>query len=480
MTTNPNNMVRVRARNGGRASVYEANAWAQSHTPGIIHGSGVRQNTTADMNVLVGGSYNDPDIVIAQNAAGYKIALDLVSQQAIPITPPATNSRFSVIVAYTDDLSLPTTEDTVTGSPASCGLIVVNGATASSPTAPTDSDIRAAITADGATGSEAAYCTLAYIKVSSDMSVITDSNIHQNWLAPIRGFGKQELIVYLDGTNGDDNYDGFMNTTPLKTLEGVFNRISNCGGMEVKIRMPAGGTYNLHGYIDNGVSIHFQPQGSGTTTFNITTLGSSYSFAFYNAHLNFVGSSTAPIIVSMANTSTSDSTFYLDSGNMAAAYTTFNCGVTLWGAQARFQNCTLNRKLRVNGSNVFLQQCTMTAIEAVSSILDLWQNVINTDSSDNRDNYYWNFKSCMISVYGSSSVNIDTNPTVANFLYMNGSTLYVGAVLNKNNSSTKKFSGNNTIVGGCITATSTRWNAIKALATSNSISEEVIKSSGVS
>lgn len=175
--TNPDNIVRVRARNGGRASVYEANGWGQAYSSGLVQGHGVTQNTSADMNVLVGGSAAKPDVLLAENPAGYKIALDLVGQQAVAITAPASNSRISAIVAYTDDLSLATTEDTVTGSPASCGLIVVNGTASVSPSEPTDNEIRTAITADGATGSQAAYCVIATIEVANDTTIITDSLI---------------------------------------------------------------------------------------------------------------------------------------------------------------------------------------------------------------------------------------------------------------------------------------------------------------
>lgn len=175
--TNPDNIVRVRARNGGRASVYEANGWAQAYTSGLLEGNGVTQNTSADMNVLVGGSATKPDVVLAINPADYKIGLDIVGQQAIAITAPASNSRISAIVAYTDDLSLATSEDTVTGSPSSCGLIVVNGTASASPSEPTDNQIRTAITADGATGSQASYCIIATILVESTTTTITDSMI---------------------------------------------------------------------------------------------------------------------------------------------------------------------------------------------------------------------------------------------------------------------------------------------------------------
>lgn len=197
--TNPDNIVRVRARNGGRASVYEANGWAQAYTSGLFDGDGVIQNTSADMNVLVGGSATNPDVLIAENASGYKIALDLVGQQAVAITAPASNSRISAIVAYTDDLSLSTTEDTVTGSPASCGLIVVNGTAASSPSAPTDNQIRTAITADGATGSQASYCVIATILVASNTTIITNDQI-TNKIASItsKNVDVKTLVGYVE------------------------------------------------------------------------------------------------------------------------------------------------------------------------------------------------------------------------------------------------------------------------------------------
>lgn len=178
--TNPDNIVRVRARNGGRASVYEANGWCQAYGSGILEGTGVVQNTVANMTVLVGGSSSKPDVLIAQNPAGYKIALDLVGEQPVTITAPASNSRISAIVAYTDDLALESTEDTVTGSPASCGLIVVNGSTSASPSAPTDTQIRNAITSDGATGSQASYAIIATIRVASNTTSITDALITRN------------------------------------------------------------------------------------------------------------------------------------------------------------------------------------------------------------------------------------------------------------------------------------------------------------
>lgn len=176
--TNPSNIVRTRARISGRASVYEANSWCQPFSVGLLDGNGVLENTSPNMNVLVGGSSSTkPDTIIASTPSGYKIALDIVGQQAVAITAPASNSRITCIVAYTNDLSVASTDTAVTGNPSSCGLIVVNGTSGASPVAPDDTAIRAAITADGATGSQAAYCIIAKMTIASTTTAITNSLI---------------------------------------------------------------------------------------------------------------------------------------------------------------------------------------------------------------------------------------------------------------------------------------------------------------
>lgn len=223
--TNPDNIVRVRARNGGRASVYEANGWAQPYSSGLVEGNGVTQNTSADMNVLVGGTATKPDVVLAENPAGYKIALDLVGQKAITITAPASNKRYSLIVAYTDDLSLSTTQDTVTGSPASCGLIVVNGTSSTTPTVPSDATIRTAITSDGATGSQASYCVVATILVSSTTTIITNDLIDIN-ISKITSKN-------IDFTTFPGNYTATEQDTGYTWIDGkkIYKRTVNFGAL---------------------------------------------------------------------------------------------------------------------------------------------------------------------------------------------------------------------------------------------------------
>ena len=64
-------------------------------------------------------------------------------------------------------------------NPAACGIIVVSGTAASSPTAPTNAAIRSAITADGASGSTAYYVVLAQIRVGTGVTTIGSGVITQ-------------------------------------------------------------------------------------------------------------------------------------------------------------------------------------------------------------------------------------------------------------------------------------------------------------
>ena len=182
--TNPNSIVRLHSRNSGRASVLEANMPFQIHDMGLLKGNGVLPSQNADMNVTVGGAAGKPDIVIAETPAGYKIALDIAGTATLTLTAPSENAKIVAIVAYTDDLSIASTDTTTTGNASSCGLIQVSGTVAANPNKPTDAQIRTAITADGATGSQATYAVVAFITVAATTTSITSSLIstpNANW-----------------------------------------------------------------------------------------------------------------------------------------------------------------------------------------------------------------------------------------------------------------------------------------------------------
>ena len=171
------------SRLGGRGSVTAEQAAAQMYSNGIVSGFVVSPATpTANMTVRVGGVAGTPDVMVATNAVGNNVFLKNRNTDAftLSMTAPASNSVIYAIVGFTDDLSVATTDATsISDNPSKCGLIAVAGTSAASPVAPSDAQIRTAITSAGFTGSQAAYGVLGYVTLASTTTTITAPNISQ-------------------------------------------------------------------------------------------------------------------------------------------------------------------------------------------------------------------------------------------------------------------------------------------------------------
>lgn len=176
--TNPNNAVGTNAAYGGRTSVNAFNDDLTIYSRGIL--SGWACSPKSGMTVQIGGNGSERDAAVAEDNAGNKTSINNISGSPIDVTipaAPATNNRIDLIVAYADNP--PSGTSTVVDNPAACGIIVVSGTAASSPTAPTDAAIRSAITADGASGSTAYYVILAQIRVGTGVTTIGSGVITQ-------------------------------------------------------------------------------------------------------------------------------------------------------------------------------------------------------------------------------------------------------------------------------------------------------------
>ena len=176
--TNPNNAVGTNAAYGGRTSVNAFNDGLTIYSRGIL--SGWACSPKSGMTVQIGGNGSDRDAAVAEDNAGNKTSINNISGSPIDVTipaAPATNNRIDLIVAYADNP--PSGTSTVVDNPAACGIIVVSGTAASSPTPPTNAAIRSAITADGATGSTAYYVILAQIRVGTGVTTIGSGVITQ-------------------------------------------------------------------------------------------------------------------------------------------------------------------------------------------------------------------------------------------------------------------------------------------------------------
>ena len=174
--TNPNNAVGTNGAFGGRTSVNAFNDDLASYTAGIL--SGWACEPDSGLTVALGGDGNTRDVAIAEDNAGNKTTINNISGSPISVTvgsAPSTNSRIDSIVAYVDNP--PTGSATVTDNYGACGLIIVAGTASATPTAPNESAIRTAITADGASGTTAYYVVLANVTVASGTTDLTSDNI---------------------------------------------------------------------------------------------------------------------------------------------------------------------------------------------------------------------------------------------------------------------------------------------------------------
>ena len=174
--SNPNNALGTNAAFGGRTSVNAFNdVLGTFNGPGILSGWGCRPSS--GLTVTLGGNGTVRDVAIAEDSAGNRTTINNISKSPISVTmdaAPASNSRIDAIVAYIE--SSPSS-NALTDNPDVVNLLVVDGTAASTPTAPNDSAIRTAITADGAAGTTAYYVVLAYITIASGTTDIDTTMI---------------------------------------------------------------------------------------------------------------------------------------------------------------------------------------------------------------------------------------------------------------------------------------------------------------
>lgn len=176
--TNPNNAIGTNGAFSGRTSPNALNDILGAFSKGIV--SGWTCSPKTGMTVQLGGSASTRDVALAEDNAGNKLTIDNRSGAPVEVTlggAPSTNNRIDAIVAYVDNPS--TGDDSTTDNPTACGIIAVSGTVAANPTAPSDAQIRSAITTDGATGGVAYYVVLATILVGTNVTTIGSGVITQ-------------------------------------------------------------------------------------------------------------------------------------------------------------------------------------------------------------------------------------------------------------------------------------------------------------
>ena len=206
--TNPNNAIGTNGAFDGRTSPNALNDLTAAFTRGIV--SGWNCSPKSGMTVQLGGSASVRDVALAEDNAGDKLTINNRSGAPVEITldgAPATNNRVDAIVAYVDNPS--TGDGNTTDNPTACGIIAVSGTVAANPTAPTDEQIRSAITTDGATGGVAYYVILATIRVGTSVTSIGSGVITQ-------GTPVQSIAALADGAVTTEKLaDGAVTNTKI-------------------------------------------------------------------------------------------------------------------------------------------------------------------------------------------------------------------------------------------------------------------------
>ena len=230
--TNPNNAVGTNAAYNGRTSVDAFN-----DVMGAFSGRGVLSGWNCvpgtGMTVQLGGDGSTRDAAIAEDNAGNRTSVNNISGSPVEVAiaaAPATGNRIDLIVAYVDNP--PTGVSTEADNLQACGIIDVTGTAATNPTAPTETAIRNAITADGATGASAYYVILAQVRVGTNVTSIGSGVITQGARATLG-----------DGTVTSDSIDfaTFASVSNSATGDLAFSNTSS--NAKISVTVPVAGKY---------------------------------------------------------------------------------------------------------------------------------------------------------------------------------------------------------------------------------------------
>ena len=201
MSSNPNNALGTNGAYGGRTSVNAFNdVLGAFNNRGILSGWGCVPGS--GLTVELGGNGSARDVALAEDNIGNKTTVNNISQAPIPVempAAPANNSRVDSIVAYIE--SSPST-NAETDNYSAVNLLVVSGNTGTTPSAPSESEIRTAITADGASGSTAYYVVLANITIPAGTTDIDATMISRGPVAEVRNLSGSHNFPTIGGGSG--------------------------------------------------------------------------------------------------------------------------------------------------------------------------------------------------------------------------------------------------------------------------------------
>lgn len=147
-----------------------------------ISGFRVRQNSPLGMSVQIGGESTVPDDLLVRDGTGAVFPVFNMSSQPVVATVPAANSanpRIDTVVVYIDNSIA--ADHASENNQNRTKVIVIAGAPATNPSAPSASQIKSVI------GSNSPYTVLADVRVNRGATSISNSNItDRRWAVKLR------------------------------------------------------------------------------------------------------------------------------------------------------------------------------------------------------------------------------------------------------------------------------------------------------
>lgn len=254
--TNPDNTVGTNAGYDGRTTPNAFNDILGAFTRGLV--SGWACTPKSGMTVKLGGDGSTRDVAIAEDNAGNKTTINNRTATPVEITlagAPATGNRIDSIVAYVDS-GQSGQGATDVDFPSITGIIAVSGTAAGTPTAPTEAQIRSAITNDGADGAGSFYVVLANITVGQGVTTIGSGVISAGTPAQMSGANIANASVGADKLNyttmsayGRSTTSLALTTTNQNALTVSLANFKSSDILEVTVTAAATGTNDGNGLI---------------------------------------------------------------------------------------------------------------------------------------------------------------------------------------------------------------------------------------
>lgn len=205
--------------------------------------------------------------------------------------------------------------------------------------------------------------------------------------------------LYVSGTTGDDNNDGETPETAFKTLDRFFELL-NTTKNDVRCYINEPGIYTVSKSIFNGVTVHITSTVPGVAIHYANPVDS----VWYNCHVNFQGSSGAPLCFTHAETQ--NDLIYFENTAVALSY------------------CEFNYPLKMYGGTLSTNGCTFQTVNLYGVTGEMRTTHI-TNQEDNIAAFTFN-RGCVINLFGSTTVDTlpnESSSEASAILAVNGSVL---------------------------------------------------------